>query len=150
MYYCENKDCDFTSTNPLPEGQKLDGKKVCDGCYVIEQCESENHPEERCYGDIWTCEGCRRKFCYQEGADDEDFELCDDCSTSESLEVYTYEPSVIVEIPSKSADKMDTSEVFELVEREGEKKIDEGFGESYVQFIEERSVDQIKNKKNNG
>lgn len=41
-------------------------------------CQSTNHTQ--CYGPLWQCGGCRKKYCQCEGhADDGYFELCDDC-----------------------------------------------------------------------
>lgn len=43
-----------------------------------EGCESTNHESEDCYGEIWQCEKCGKKFCFAEGTDDHP-ELCDNC-----------------------------------------------------------------------
>jgi len=44
-------------------------------------CESHNHQvPQQCYGILWKCECCGRILCCNEGADDDHFELCDDCA----------------------------------------------------------------------
>jgi len=45
--------------------------------FDIAQCESRNHNEHR--GELWQCGECLRVFCGEEGADDADSELCNDC-----------------------------------------------------------------------
>ncbi len=43
----------------------------------IHGCQSTNHME--CRGELWTCEGCGKTVCYNEGNADNYPELCDDC-----------------------------------------------------------------------
>lgn len=38
-------------------------------------CQSNNHTH--CFGDLWTCGGCRKTVCMNEGFAGDDF--CDDC-----------------------------------------------------------------------
>lgn len=48
---------------------------------ALPPCQSTNHtvPDD-CYGGRWTCLKCGRVFCYNDGCDDDHFELCDDCA----------------------------------------------------------------------
>jgi hypothetical protein len=39
-------------------------------------CESKNHAE--CSGQLWTCERCGKRVCWEEGSSDL-AELCDNC-----------------------------------------------------------------------
>ena len=39
-------------------------------------CESKNHTS--CKGELWECERCLKKVCWEEGSTDL-LELCDDC-----------------------------------------------------------------------
>jgi len=39
-------------------------------------CQSTNHVS--CTGDLWECERCNKKTCWEEGSTDL-FDLCDDC-----------------------------------------------------------------------
>jgi hypothetical protein len=39
-------------------------------------CESKNHTS--CKGELWECERCHKKVCWEEGSTDL-LELCDDC-----------------------------------------------------------------------
>lgn len=39
-------------------------------------CESNNHSS--CKGELWECERCHKKVCWEEGSTDL-LELCDDC-----------------------------------------------------------------------
>ena len=39
-------------------------------------CQSKNHTE--CKGELWTCERCQKRICWEEGSTDS-IELCDDC-----------------------------------------------------------------------
>lgn len=41
----------------------------------FKECESKNH--EECRGEIWQCEKCKKKTCYEEGGEQDN--LCDDC-----------------------------------------------------------------------
>lgn len=44
------------------------------------RCQSPNHPPGRETIEPWSCMACGRVCCYDcEGADDEEFDLCDDC-----------------------------------------------------------------------
>jgi len=57
----------------------------------IAECDCDLHFHERCcpecncegdhdkhYGELWTCEGCGKRFCWAEGSDDM-IELCNKC-----------------------------------------------------------------------
>ena len=39
-------------------------------------CQSQNHAQ--CKGELWTCERCGKRVCWEEGSADL-LELCDDC-----------------------------------------------------------------------
>jgi hypothetical protein len=40
-------------------------------------CESTNHSS--CKGELWECERCYKKVCWEEGSADELVDFCDDC-----------------------------------------------------------------------
>jgi hypothetical protein len=40
-------------------------------------CQSKNHTV--CKGELWECERCHRKICWEEGSVDDLVDFCDDC-----------------------------------------------------------------------
>jgi hypothetical protein len=40
-------------------------------------CQSTNHT--MCTGELWECERCHKKICWEEGFADDLVDLCDDC-----------------------------------------------------------------------
>jgi hypothetical protein len=40
-------------------------------------CQSTNHTV--CKGELWECQRCHRKICWEEGSADDLVDLCDDC-----------------------------------------------------------------------
>lgn len=51
----------------MEKGEKQKGK-----------CESKNHTEHDEF--LWRCSGCKKHYCFQEGAADNHADLCDDCA----------------------------------------------------------------------
>lgn len=52
----------------------LEGKPANNG--RILGCQSKNHTE--CRGELWTCERCGKRICWEEGSTDLP-DICDDC-----------------------------------------------------------------------
>lgn len=59
----------FDPYNHYVMSAKWRGKRII-------ECESSNHTS--CKGEIWECERCHKKVCWEEGSVDL-IDLCDDC-----------------------------------------------------------------------
>ena len=53
-------------------------------------CESKNHTE--CKGELWTCERCGKRICWEEGSTDL-IEICDDCWVDVRIDGATWHES---------------------------------------------------------
>jgi len=53
-----------------PKKTKWDGDRIVG-------CQSTNHVT--CKGELWECQRCRKKICWEEGLADDLVDLCDDC-----------------------------------------------------------------------
>ena len=63
----------WDAENADEHGDSMTNKKV----FRIFGCESTNHIV--CKGELWECERCHKKVCWEEGSATDLVDLCDDC-----------------------------------------------------------------------